>query len=95
MRLLNIEPIFGDRIQILMMVSLLIGVCFNNFSIEANAQLNVGLNWLEICNMSVADVLIAQPCRTLISPDGYTLNPEGVNVLGCLSAPVLSLIVGD
>ena len=76
------------------MIAFAIGFLLSSNTSESFAQLNVGINWLEICNMSVIDALVSQPCASLTSPDGYTLNSVGINVLGCLSAPALSLVVG-
>jgi hypothetical protein len=42
------------------------------------------INWGAICRNPIVDSFISEPCETLTSPDGYTLTPQGGQVLRCI-----------
>jgi len=42
------------------------------------------INWGAICRNPIVDSFISEPCETLTSPDGFTLNSRGQRVLVCL-----------
>jgi hypothetical protein len=40
-------------------------------------------NWLQFCRSPVVDSVVAEPCQTLTTSDGYALTKEGQRVMGC------------
>jgi hypothetical protein len=52
--------------------------------------LRIGINWRQVCNDY--DIYIIEPCRTLVTPDGYGLTTEGLRVLACFAGGALVLI---
>lgn len=40
-------------------------------------------NWLQFCRSPIVDSVVAEPCETLTTPDGYTLTQQGQRVMGC------------
>jgi plastocyanin len=50
------------------------------------------VNWLDICRIPMVDAVIAEPCETLTSPDGYDLTPDGQRVLKCIAGGGLLLL---
>ena len=53
-----------------------------------------GINWGELCRNTLVDPLIAEPCNSLTSPDGYQLTQQGNRVLYCILAGGIGKLVG-
>jgi hypothetical protein len=45
-----------------------------------------------MCRNPIVDLLISEPCYTLITPDGYALTAEGERVIRCLAAGTILLL---
>lgn len=52
-----------------------------------------GINWLGVCRNPIVDILIAEPCTTLTTPDGYILTAEGNRVLRCIAGGTVLMIL--
>jgi hypothetical protein len=42
------------------------------------------INCLQVCRNPIVDAPIAEPCKTLTTPDGYILAREGTRVVACI-----------
>jgi hypothetical protein len=51
------------------------------------------VNWGGLCRNPIVDAVVAEPCETLTTPDGYTLTPDGQRVAKCIAGGGLLLLV--
>lgn len=65
---------------------------FSNMHIFGQSSNSV--NWLELCQSPLIDLLIAEPCETLSSHGGYQLTPEGQKVWGCILVKAGGALLG-
>ncbi len=66
-----------------------------NYSNEAQAATQQGINWYEICTNKLVDAMISEPCDGLTTNGGYELSSEGQHVLGCIGGGTLAAITGN
>jgi len=53
------------------------------------------INWGKLCRNPSVDALIAEPCETLTTPDGFTLTSEGNRIfLLCIGGGALATMLG-
>ena len=59
-------------------------IVISGFNFAYGADSSGRVNWLEICRNPLVDAVVVERCKTLTSPDGYTLTKEGQRVAACV-----------
>ena len=91
--------LFGNMKQTAMSIVLLVvttslvlvtAININTASAQSSAP---RVNWGQLCRNAIVDAVVAEPCETLTTPDGYTLTPDGQRVAKCIAGGGLLLLV--
>lgn len=97
--LIYYNHLFGNMTQKTISVVLLVvtislvfvtGININTVSAQSSAP---RVNWGQLCRNPMVDAVVAEPCETLTTPDGYTLTPDGERVAKCIAGGGLLLLV--
>lgn len=63
------------------------------YTLNVNVAQQNRINWGAICRNPIVDSFISEPCETLTSPDGFTLTPQGGQVLRCVGVGAVATLL--